>query len=304
MAAYFSIILVLVTLGSGLIWAVDAMLWAPKRRERLAVAQATEATITEEVADKITQEPVVVETARSIFPVITFVLILRSFLYEPFQIPSGSMMPTLLVGDFILVEKFTYGLKDPVWRNQLVDMDDPKRGDVVVFKFPEDTRIDYIKRVIGLPGDKVIYRNKQLYIQEACKAPTNCPKPKLVQRSTVNEGEFKQRGVSLLRFEEQLGDVTHDILVNPRRPDPIGYYHRAPGLKAGEFVVPEGQYFVMGDNRDNSTDSRFWGFVPEENLVGKATAIWISFEFGNQPSDFLPTWLPTNVRFSRVGGII
>lgn len=308
MAAYFSLILVLVTLGSGLIWMMDSLLLAPKRRSRLALAQSQQADITEEAAEKITQEPMVVETARSIFPVIAFVLILRSFLYEPFQIPSGSMMPTLLVGDFILVEKFTYGLKDPVWRSQLVDMDKPERGDVVVFKYPENPKIDYIKRVVGLPGDRIVYRNKQLYIQQACsdanKEANTCPKAKLIDKVKVNQGEFKQEGVPLLRYKEQLGEVTHDLLIHPRKPDPIGYYHKTPGLASGEFVVPEGQYFVMGDNRDNSMDSRFWGFVPEANLVGKAVAIWISFEFDRAQSDFIPTWVPSGVRFKRVGGII
>lgn len=304
MAAYFSLILVIVTLCSGLIWMADAWLLAPKRREKLAMAQAVDAEISEESAEKITREPAIVETSRSIFPVIAFVLILRSFIYEPFQIPSGSMMPTLLVGDFILVEKFTYGLKDPVWRSQLVDNGKPQRGDVAVFKYPVDPRIDYIKRVIGLPGDRVVYRNKQLYIQAACaEGVEQCPELTEVARVGVNQGEFSQNGVPLSRHTETLGEVSHDILINPQRPDPLGYYYREGKLPVGEFIIPEGQYFMMGDNRDNSTDSRFWGFVPEENLVGKAVAIWISFEFDRTPADFLPTWIPTGVRFERVGGI-
>jgi len=304
MAAYFSLILVLVTLSSGLVWMADALLLAPKRREKLAMAQAMDADISEEVAEKITRESAFVETARSIFPVIAFVLILRSFIYEPFQIPSGSMMPTLLVGDFILVEKFSYGLKDPVWRSQLVETNKPERGDVTVFKYPVDPRIDYIKRVVGLPGDRIVYRNKQLYIQPACGEGVEvCPELKQVSRESVNQGEFAQNGTPLLRYTEQLGEVSHDILINPSRPDPVGYYFREGNLPVGEFVVPEGQYFMMGDNRDNSTDSRFWGFVPEENLVGKAVAIWISFEFERSKADFLPSWIPTGVRFERVGGI-
>ncbi|MBO2566198.1 signal peptidase I [Shewanella algae] len=303
MAAYFSIILVLVTLVSGLIWALDAFVLAPKRQAKLALAQAQNSTLTDEVTEKIIQEPGYVETSKSIFPVIAFVLILRSFLYEPFQIPSGSMMPTLLVGDFILVEKFSYGLKDPVWRSKLVETGEPERGDIIVFKYPKDERVDYIKRVIGLPGDKIIYRNKELYIQEACKEQQPCPGPKLVLRAPVNKGEFQDDGVDLLRFREQLGEVTHDILINPARPEPSAFYYREPGFAQGEFVVPEGHYFAMGDNRDNSTDSRFWGFVPEANLVGKAVAIWISFEFERQPQDWLPTWVPSGVRFERVGGL-
>ena len=151
MAQYFSLILVIVTLVSGIIWAIDAFAFAPKRKAALAEAEKTK-SLTEEAKEKILQEPSIVETAHSIFPVIAFVLVLRSFIYEPFQIPSGSMMPTLLVGDFILVEKYAYGLKDPVWRKQLVDTGKPKRGDVVVFKYPVDPTVDYIKRVIGLPG--------------------------------------------------------------------------------------------------------------------------------------------------------
>lgn len=305
MAAYFSLILVLVTLGSGLIWMVDALVFAPKRQAKLAAAQSAQADISEESAEKITREPALVETSRSIFPVIAFVLILRSFIYEPFQIPSGSMMPTLLVGDFILVEKFSYGLKDPVWRSQLVETGKPERGDVAVFKYPENPKIDYIKRVIGLPGDRVVYRNKQVYIQAACEeGVSGCPEPQLVARQSVNTGEFSQNNVALMRYTEQLGEVSHDILINPSRPEPVGYYYHRNNLPLGEFVVPPGQYFVMGDNRDNSTDSRFWGFVPEELLVGKAVAIWISFEFERSPADFLPTWIPTGVRFNRVGGIV
>lgn len=304
MAAYFSIILVLVTLISGLIWLVDVLVFAPKRRDNLALAKASQANLTEEAEYNIIRESTLVETAHSIFPVIAFVLILRSFIYEPFQIPSGSMMPTLLVGDFILVEKFSYGLKDPVWRTQLVETGEPKRGDVVVFKYPENPQIDYIKRVVGLPGDRIIYRNKQLMLQKACGTEQgNCPEPEVVARTEISRGDFSQDGVALLRYKEQLGEVAHDILINPSRPDMLGYFKREANLPAGEFLVPEGHYFAMGDNRDNSTDSRFWGFVPEENLVGKAVAIWISFEFDRSQADFLPTWVPSGVRFERVGGI-
>ncbi|RPA63929.1 signal peptidase I [Shewanella frigidimarina] len=303
MAAYFSLILVLVTLVSGLIWLIDVVFFAPKRRESLLAAQANSAQLSADAIDKIIREPVLVETAHSIFPVIAFVMILRSFIYEPFQIPSGSMMPTLLVGDFILVEKFSYGLRDPVWRSKLVETGEPERGDVFVFKYPENPKIDYIKRVVGLPGDKIFYRNKQLMIQEACTNETDCPAAHTIEHVEINRGEFSQNDVPLIRLSEQLGDVEHDILINPTRPDFRQHFYPQAGLPAGEFVVPKGMYFAMGDNRDNSTDSRFWGFVPEENLVGKAVAIWISFEFDRKPSDVLPTWVPTGVRFDRVGGI-
>ncbi|MEM5504517.1 signal peptidase I [Shewanella frigidimarina] len=303
MAAYFSLILVLVTLVSGLVWLIDVVFFAPKRRESLLAAQANSAQLSADAIDKIIREPVLVETAHSIFPVIAFVMILRSFIYEPFQIPSGSMMPTLLVGDFILVEKFSYGLRDPVWRSKLVETGEPERGDVFVFKYPENPKIDYIKRVVGLPGDKIFYRNKQLMIQEACTNETDCPAAHTIEHVEINRGEFSQNDVPLIRLSEQLGDVEHDILINPTRPDFRQHFYPQAGLPAGEFVVPKGMYFAMGDNRDNSTDSRFWGFVPEENLVGKAVAIWISFEFDRKPSDMLPTWIPTGVRFDRVGGI-
>ena len=306
MAGYFAIFLVLLTLASGLIWLLDALVLAPKRQQKLALAQSAAGggSLPEEAGAELLKEPQLVETAKSIFPVIALITIFRSFIYEPFQIPSGSMMPTLLVGDFILVEKFSYGLKDPVWRTKLVETGKPERGDVIVFKYPENPQIDYIKRVVGLPGDRIIYRNKQLMIQKACGAEqTNCPEPELVARTEISRGDYSQDGVPLLRYKEQLGEVAHDILINPSRPDMLGYFKRDGNLPAGEFLVPEGHYFAMGDNRDNSTDSRFWGFVPEENLVGKAVAIWISFEFDRSKADFLPTWVPSGVRFERVGGI-
>jgi len=140
-------------------------------------------------------------------------------------------------------------------------------------------------------------------IQEACDSQVDCPAAKTIEHVEINRGEFSHNGVPLIRSTEQLGDVKHDILIDPSRPDFRQHFYPQAGLPAGEFVVPKGMYFAMGDNRDNSTDSRFWGFVPEENLVGKAVAIWISFEFDRQPSDMLPAWVPTGVRFDRVGGI-
>ncbi|MCW3173385.1 signal peptidase I [Shewanella subflava] len=303
MAAHFSTILVLVTLISGLIWLIDVVFFAPKRKEKLALAQSGSKQLSDEAIDKIIREPMLVETAHSIFPVIAFVMILRSFIYEPFQIPSGSMMPTLLVGDFILVEKFSYGLRDPVWRTKLVETGEPERGDVFVFKYPENPSIDYIKRVVGLPGDTVTYRNKQLSIQPKCSTDNVCPEPLVIEHVELNQGEFTQENVPLTRYTETTSGFAHDILINPSRPDFRQHFYQQPGTQIGEFIVPEGQYFAMGDNRDNSTDSRFWGFVPEANLVGKAVAIWISFEFDRQASDFLPTWVPSGVRFERTGGI-
>ena len=297
MANTFSLILVIVTLVTGVVWALEKFVWAKKRQLKLASVTAQTNGLDAETSAKVTAQPWWVENSVSIFPVIAFVLVLRSFIYEPFQIPSGSMMPTLLVGDFILVEKYAYGLKDPVWRTQLVETGKPERGDSIVFKYPPQPNIDYIKRVVGLPGDMIRYNsNKELCIQT--KGTQGC---KPVKLSNVEESQFIQDGVPLIQLNERLGDVEHQVLVNPLRRDRVQSYQPRPGVN--EWVVPEGQYFVMGDNRDNSADSRYWGFVPEENLVGKAVAIWISFEFDRSSDSVLPSWIPTGVRFNRIGGI-
>jgi len=303
MANYFSLLLVFLTLATGLIWLADAVYFAPRRKEK-ATAESTEAGA-EVAGSGKTELPYLVDTSQQIFPVIAFVLVLRSFLYEPFQIPSGSMMPTLLVGDFILVEKYAYGIKDPVFRAKLIETGEPERGDVVVFKYPESPNVDYIKRVVGLPGDTVVYQNKQVYIKPKCDgAGAECEKMAPVPMEFVSRGDFVQNMAPLLRYRETLGDVQHDILRHPMRENrPSSEFFTQPGTRSNEWIVPEGEYFVLGDNRDNSRDSRFWGFVPDANLVGKAVAIWISFEFERSEADFLPTWIPTGVRFSRVGGI-
>ncbi|GAA5218400.1 signal peptidase I [Corallincola platygyrae] len=304
MAGIFSAILVFATLITGVLWLIDAVMFAPKRREAVAAAEAAAGTsLDEEAQERVAPRPGIFEFSESLFPVIAIVLVLRSFIYEPFQIPSGSMMPTLLVGDFILVEKFAYGLREPLNRNKFLETGEPERGDIAVFKFPKQPQIDYIKRVIGLPGDRVIYKDKNLYLQPACKEQRPCPELELVARDLVNRDEFKDpHGGIVERLSEQLGEVSHDILVYRGRPEPWVHYYRQRGLRPGEWVVPEGSYFVMGDNRDNSQDSRFWGFVPESHLVGKAVAIWMSFEFGRDPKSFF-SWVPTDVRFSRIGGI-
>ncbi|MFP2768767.1 signal peptidase I [Oceanisphaera sp. KMM 10153] len=303
MASNFALILVLVTLVTGIVWACDKWIWAPKRARKIAEAQLAHGNkVDAAVLSRAARVPGWIEQARSIFPVIAVVLVLRSFIYEPFQIPSGSMMPTLLVGDFILVEKFAYGLKEPVGNTTLIPTGKPERGDVVVFKYPEDTRIDYIKRVIGLPGDRIVYQDKQLFIKPACDGD-NCPDFTPVELEYEQSGEFTQMGIPLEHYRERLTDEPHDILRNPLLPDRVSMYYRQPGTARNEWIVPEGQYFAMGDNRDNSTDSRFWGFVPEENLVGKAVAIWISFEFERNADSWLPSWVPSDVRFSRIGAI-
>lgn len=306
MAGYFAIFLVALTIGSGLIWLFDAVVLAPKRKLKLAQAEvAAGAPLTDDVKQQIAPQSYIAETAQSIFPLIAIITIFRSFLYEPFQIPSGSMMPTLLVGDFILVEKYSYDVKDPVWRKTLLETGKPQHGDVAVFKYPEQPTVDFIKRVIGLPGDRIVYKNKQLYIQKACDktAATSCPTLEPMRQELKSEGEFFLGPYPLKRFTEQGPSVSYDILQNAMLPEPIHNYYRQPGSATAEFIVPEGHYFVMGDNRDNSRDSRFWGFVPEQYLVGKAVLKWMSFEFTEDPNSWVPGWVPVGVRFERLGSI-
>lgn len=305
MAVYFSIFLVAITLVTGIIWLANKFYLAPKRELKLANAQAQcEGELSSEVQAKLAEPSAIVDTAVQIFPVIAFVLILRSFLYEPFQIPSGSMMPTLLDGDFILVNKFNYGLRDPVARHKFVEIGLPERGDIVVFKYPVDPQIDYIKRVIGLPGDRIIYRNKSLYIKPVCKpADKACSDFEQVPQTFRPEDSTPDGSYGLSRYTSEMPNKTHDILVNNSIIPRTQHYYKQAGTQRDEFVVPQGQYFVMGDNRDNSLDGRFWGFVPEENLVGEAVAIWMSFTFDRDEDSILPHWIPTGVRFERLGGI-
>ncbi|CAH0534367.1 Signal peptidase I [Vibrio stylophorae] len=297
MANTFSLILTLLTLATGIVWALDKFRFAPARALKRAQAKAELGEqVDEKTLDKLVPIPSWIETPASVFPVLAFVLILRSFIYEPFQIPSGSMMPTLLEGDFILVEKFAYGLRDPVFRHKLVKTGEPEHGDVVVFKFPPEPNTDYIKRVIGLPGDTVRYsRDKRLCVQP--KGDHTCH---ILPQSQQQPSGFYQDGVMLTEQTEKQGDRAYQILKNPAVETPVMNYRPIPGR--GEWVVPEGYYFVMGDNRDNSFDSRFWGFVPEGNLVGKAVAIWTSFEF-NRPKESVLSFVPSNIRFERIGAI-
>lgn len=207
-------------------------------------------------------EPIAVEYARSFFPILLIVLLLRSFLVEPFRIPSGSMMPTLLVGDFILVNKHAYGVRLPVLHTKIMETGQPARGDIVVFRYPKDTRVDYIKRVIGLPGDRIAYYNKQLFVNGTAVKQTV-----LAEYQGMGQGS-NMTGSTLLN--EDLTGVNHDILIREGQPS-----------VQGEFTVPEGHYFVMGDNRDNSNDSRYWGTVPEANLLGRAFMIWMNWDLDN-----------------------
>lgn len=301
---------------------LDKFIFAPKRRERQAAAQAaTGEQLDKKTLKKVGPKPGWLETGASVFPVLAIVLVVRSFIYEPFQIPSGSMMPTLLIGDFILVEKFAYGIKDPIYQKTLIETGHPKRGDIVVFKYPEDPRLDYIKRAVGLPGDKVTYDPvaKQVTIQPGCSSGQACGNALPVTYSNVEpsdfvqtfsrsnggeassgfwqlpKGETKADGIRLTERQETLGDVTHRILMVPIAGIRLGCTTISPVCRWPR-IVPPGQYFMMGDNRDNSADSRYWGFVPEASTVGKATAIWMSFE--KQEGEW-----PTGVRLSRIGGI-
>jgi signal peptidase I len=305
MAVYFSIILVIITTVTGVIWLADKFYLAKKRQTKVDDAQSQCAeSLTKEIIATLLEPSTIVDTSVQVFPVIAFVLILRSFIYEPFQIPSGSMMPTLLDGDFILVNKFNYGLRDPVARHKFYQVGLPERGDVVVFKYPNNPKIDYIKRVIGLPGERIIYRNKSLYIKPIClPIDDKCPEFKHVIQKFQKTGEYTNNQQPLSRYTSVMPNKTHDILIDNQIPPRTANYFNQVGTQLDEFVVPQGHYFVMGDNRDNSLDSRYWGFVPEENLVGEAVAIWMSFDFERDESDWLPHWIPTGVRLNRLGAI-
>jgi len=249
----FSLILVLITALTGVLWLLDAAIFAPRRRQALQVAQA-QGDLPEAQQKALLRQPGWADTSKSMFPVLFVVLVLRSFLYEPFQIPSGSMLPTLKIGDFILVNKYHYGLRLPVLNTRFISNNDPQHGDVIVFRYPEDTSINYIKRVVGVPGDLISYRDKVLYVNGVPQSQ------ELLARLPPNRPEQ-------LLLNETLLDVPHRIYRDIYRP-----------VINGEWRVPEGQYFVLGDNRDNSKDSRYWGFVPEELLVGKATAVWMHWD--------------------------
>ena len=265
MSLDFPAFLVLATAVTGGIWLADAMIFAPRRRR---LAQESVAAGGGTVGGTATyREPVLVEYARSFFPVILIVLLLRSFVVEPFRIPSNSMMPTLLTGDFILVNKFAYGLRLPVVNIKLIPVGEPQHGDVVVFKYPIDGKTDYIKRVIGVPGDEVFYRDKTIYLNGQPQGQMAIGRYAGVASGAVMTGAREA--------VENLVGVEHHTLIRQGMPDlPPGCRE----LAAGPIKVPPGHYFVMGDNRDNSNDSRCWGFVPEENLVGKAFAIWMHWD--------------------------
>ena len=263
----FEVILVILTFISGGIWLVDKFFLSRKRAD------------TSQQTGEQVREPVVIEYANSLFPVFFIVLVLRSFVGEPYEIPSGSMKPTLLIGDYILVSKFSYGVRLPVIDTKILDVDHPKRGEVFVFRYPVDNETNFIKRVVGVPGDQVRYENKVLYINgvkaeqtPVGMAPAECP------------GFFRQPATIL---QEDLLGVEHKI------------YNCGTGYGGTlDFTVPEGHYLAFGDNRDNSNDSRGWGFVPEANLVGKAQVIWFS-------SDATKGWFSgERFRWNRIGTLL
>ena len=249
----FALFLLILLVVSGLVWLLDLLVLRKRRK-----------------ADA--KQPWWVEYSISFFPVILIVFLLRSFLVEPFKIPSSSMVPTLLVGDFIVVNKFTYGIRLPVINKKIVQLGQPARGDVMVFRYPEDPSLDYIKRVVALPGDRIEYRNKRLSING-----------KPVPLKQLEDYLSKERMQFSRRYHETLNGVGHEILleddapafVTPSRAFPFAgnCTYNMSGLAC---TVPPGHYFVMGDNRDNSSDSRVWGFVPDENIVGRAFFIWLN----------------------------
>jgi signal peptidase I len=260
----FPLILVILVFGSGLIWLLDALFFAPSRRRRLAALQeqlpgwdqegSAAALNYQERARETAAEPTVVEYARSFFPVLLIVFVLRSFLVEPFQIPSSSMVPTLQVGDYILVNKYTYGIRLPVLRTKVLALNEPERGDVMVFFPPHMNGTYFIKRVVGLPGDTVTYRDKRLSVNGA-----------QVERESL--GVLPDGSSRYAMGIEKLGEANHLMQVDQARPP-----------RDFSLVVKPGHYFMMGDNRDNSSDSRIWGQVPEKDIVGKAFAVWMHWD--------------------------
>ncbi len=284
----FALLLFLATVVTGAYWLAERLVFLPRRRR---AAQAIEEAAVQRRADldrmgierldidateakgRILMQPWWLDWTAGLFPVIAAVFFLRSFLFEPFKIPSGSMIPTLLVGDLILVNKFTYGIRLPVIHTRITEGNRPQPGDVMVFRYPPQPSLDYIKRVISVPGDEVAYLNKRLTINGTPVKTTALPD--FLEQDAMRY--FKQ-------FEEQVGSKPHGMLNNPDVPAFVqgasNFAYRENCRYSVEGVVctvPQGHYFMMGDNRDNSLDSRYWGFVPEENIVGKAFFVWMNF---------------------------
>jgi signal peptidase I len=282
-------VLTVVTLGY---WLAERFHFAPRRVAAANTLEQQDVVRREQLAsqgivkvdgdvaqarDTLLMQPWWLDWTAGLFPVILVVFLLRSFLFEPFKIPSGSMIPTLLVGDLILVNKYHYGVRLPVINKKIIANKDPQRGDVMVFRYPKDTSIDYIKRVVGIPGDEISFRNQQLYVNGEAAPLEQTPPP----------GFYDEEALRYFpEFKEKFGSVEHRILVNPQSQpfygaeDKITFPFRENCRYSAEGVtckVPAGHYFMMGDNRDNSQDSRFWGFVPDENIVGRAFFVWMNF---------------------------
>jgi signal peptidase I len=288
----FSLLLFILSAVTMVYWLAERFRFAPRRLAAAAALERQDAARRTQLAQQgitktdtnigpareaLLMQPWWLDWTAGLFPVILAVFLLRSFLFEPFKIPSGSMIPTLLVGDLILVNKYHYGVRLPVVNKKILANHDPQRGDVMVFRFPRDTSSDYIKRVVGLPGDEVSFRNQKLSVNGQ-----EVPLEKLPPPGFYDEREMRY----FPEFTEKLGDVEHHILLEPERrafygPDErIAFPFRENCRYSAEGVtckVPPGHYFMMGDNRDNSEDSRFWGFVPDENIVGKAFFVWMNF---------------------------
>jgi len=286
----FSLLLFILTLVTAAYWLAERFVFLPRRLAAAATLTHQDGERRAELArlgiDKVDMD---VESARQrllaqpwwldwtagLFPVILMVFLLRSFLFEPFKIPSGSMIPTLEIGDLILVNKFHYGIRIPVINKKVVPLNDPQRGDVMVFRYPVDPGIDFIKRVVGVPGDEIAYINQKLYVNGT-----------LAPLQQLDDYYDEDRRTYSRQFREDLGSgVTHRLLVDPQQPSSYGMRARQfPGYENCRYTaegvtckVPAGHYFMMGDNRDNSEDSRFWGFVPDENIVGRAFFVWMNF---------------------------
>lgn len=319
----FSLVLLIAVIVTGLAYAYDYFKLRPARLEAYRKALAENPKLPKKEARRLREGDGFLTQLGSFFPLVLVVFLFRAFIFEPFRIPSGSMEPTLLPGDFIAVSKWSYGIRNPLTNDVWIETGKPERGDVVVFKYPEDPRIDYIKRVVGVPGDEIIFAGKRIYLRKAC-VPLENVHPDFINADS-NEGNLQRKCTELKAipltlvgevtaqgpvreekyqiFDEVLGEVTHKMQINLNIPDLSQYYFRQKGALRSSWLVPEGYYFVMGDNRDNSKDSRFWGFVPEENLVGKTVGIWMSLEFDRAPSSSLPSFIPSAVRFDRMGGI-
>lgn len=284
----FALMLLMAVVVTGLYWLAERLVFWPRRRRAALALEASAAQRREELRRQgVTQvdgdigkaraellaQPWWLDWTAGLFPVILVVFLLRSFLFEPFKIPSGSMVPTLLVGDLILVNKFHYGLRLPVINTRITQGEAPQRGDVMVFRYPPNPNLDYIKRVIGVPGDEVSYLNKRLAING---------RPVEIKQVSDFFDEDSMRYAK--QYEETLGDRPHRLLLDDDRPAFVPGAEEFPNRQNCHYSVegvvckvPQGQYFVMGDNRDNSLDSRYWGFVPERNIVGKAVFIWMNF---------------------------